>query len=152
MHWLHCTLLRGCTTTEHVVMLSCGLWQTVHTTPHIPVCRISLPAVWTNASNVSFNYTGFHAASTLHFTWCLGTSPGASDIIPCTALTGKVIPNTNIIADEAVPHGISVLQQDYTLDSKLLLEGQLYFLMIQVLDKQAKSIAQMVAPPIKVCC
>ena len=43
-----------------------------------------LPTVWTNASQVTYNFTAFSlpTGETIVYTWGLGSAPGQDDVLP----------------------------------------------------------------------
>ena len=111
-----------------------------------------MPPFWTNTSQITFNFTGFQSASTMQFHWGLGTTPSSDDIIPFTAFTGQLIPNADFIAGGHLLQGVTVFQQDYALDSsRMLQEGQDYYVTVQALDAAFRVVAQAIGAPVKVC-
>ena len=50
--------------------------------------RFQLPTVWTNASNIGFNFTAFTASGgePLRYSWGLGTQAGLDDVISLTPI------------------------------------------------------------------
>ena len=97
--------------------------------------RVTVPAFWTNTSQITFNFTGFQPAypnQTLQYQWGLGTTPNGTITIPFTPFTGVQIPNTIFITDGQLLRNVTVFQQSYSLsNATALVEGQQYHVTVQ---------------------
>ena len=107
--------------------------------------RVSVPAFWTNTSQITFNFTGFQPVypnQTLQYQWGLGTTPNATDTIPFTPFTGAQIPNTIFITDGQLLRNVTVFQQSYSLsNATALVEGQQYHVTVQAFcDESAAAV------------
>ena len=108
--------------------------------------RVTVPAFWTNPSQITFNFTGFQPAypnQTLQYQWGLGTTPNATDIIPFHPFTGDQIPNTIFITNGQLLRNVTVFQQSYSLsNATALVEGQQYHVTVQAFsDESAAAVA-----------
>ena len=98
-------------------------------------CRVTVPAFWTNTSQISFNFSGFQAAhpgQTLQYQWGIGTTPRSISTIPFTAFTGSEVPHTIFITNGQLRRDVTVFQQTYSLtNATALVEGQEYHVTVQ---------------------
>ena len=120
-------------------------------------CRVTVPAFWTNTSQITFNFSGFQPASpghALQYQWGLGTSPGMTNTIPFSPFTGSLIANTVFMAAGHLLRNVTVFQQSYSLtNATALVEGQEYHVTVQAFysDSSASATATQSAV-VKVSC
>ncbi len=124
--------------------------------PHVSyLYRVTVPAFWTNTSQITFNFTGFRPADpsqTLQYQWGLGTTPNATNTIPFTPFTGARIPNTIFITDGQLLRNVTIFQQSYSLtNATALVEGQVYHVTVQAFsDESAAAVTATQSTTVKV--
>lgn len=98
-------------------------------------CRVTVPAFWTNTTQITFNFSGFRAADphhSVHYQWGLGTTPDSTSTIQLTAFTGIEIANTIFMTGGQLQRNVTVFQQSYSLtNATALVEGQEYHVTVQ---------------------
>ncbi|DBA77690.1 TPA: hypothetical protein ACH3X2_008392 [Trebouxia sp. C0005] len=108
-------------------------------------CGVTVPAFWTNTSQITFNFTGFqpaHPGQALQYQWGLGTTPNSTNTIPFNAFTGNQILNTIFITNGQLLRNVTVFQQTYSLNNATaLVEGQEYHVTVQAFcDESAAAV------------
>jgi len=119
------------------------------TLKHIPTTpvhfRVTVPAFWTNTSQITFNFTGFQPAypgQALQYQWGLGTTPNSTNTIPFTTFTGDQILNTIFITNGQLLRNVTVFQQTYSLsNATALVEGQEYYVTVQAFCDESAAAA-----------
>jgi len=119
------------------------------TLKHIPTTpvhfRVTVPAFWTNTSQITFNFTGFQPAypgQALQYQWGLGTTPNSTNTIPFTTFTGDQILNTIFVTNGQLLRNVTVFQQTYSLsNATALVEGQEYYVTVQAFCDESAAAA-----------